>query len=271
MNLWTPSRTIESPRCPRCGGLNRAYLRANRRRMGMAHHVLCCCDQCYSLTHCVTSAVTYTRTDLSAYVGLVVLISGACYTVAENVTCTSPADVTVTSDWASCGRCLCEGTCESGTSCGWCACTPDCMRLVVSDVVLCSCMNQTSGGDLSWSWIVNINGSHDLSQTVACTWAKTITGAIRETTWASTNGSCSGGSTFEDVDVELSVGKINNTTAALSIEALLMGFIFQDTITVAAGNCESWSFSNDNTSGNCKDVGDNVAYGGSATVTACCP
>lgn len=77
--------------------------------------IYCCCSTCYKLTACLDSGdVSYTETDLSEYVGGVVLIDGDCYEVAEAETCTDPAAVTVDDSYDDCdGPCPCPSAIQA--------------------------------------------------------------------------------------------------------------------------------------------------------------
>lgn len=252
----------------------------------MSMHIFCCCKACYSLTHCDTEAVTYTKTDLSAYVGDVVAIGGECYTVGEPETCPSPADVTVTDDYATCEACETAQDpcpCDSAAACGDCdECTPDEIRVVFSGVTPCDCVPFGSAG-YNITFNTALNGSHTLTQVMGenCKWQVNYTNGLHENSWFS-DTDC-GGSPDEDRDndytilLELSGGTWTLTVSA-DVTYLDSGSIAIFHGTVAQSDSDCFEISpvtndQDGTAGN--DCGDDpvfdpiVALDGTATFTIC--
>lgn len=254
----------------------------------MSFHRACCCAPCYSLTHCDTEAVTYTKTDLSAYVGDVVAIGGECYTVGEPETCPSPADVTVTDDYETCEACETAQNpcpCDAGVmkQCGSCTdCTPDEIRVVFSGVSECSCFAFGSSGYLV-TLNTALNGAHTLAQSGGdnCVWTLTVSGGVHEEIYTATD--CAG-TADDSADTDYTI-TLERTGAGWELQvgysAALAGgeapVLFVGSVAESAdGDCiEIDAISNDldGTGGN--DCGDSPAAGlvvatdGTATFTIC--
>jgi len=75
---------------------------------------------CFSLTNCVTGVVTYSQSNLTAYIGQVVQdASGNCLTVATSLACISPAPFTPSGPpFADCISCSTPTVCYKLTKCG---------------------------------------------------------------------------------------------------------------------------------------------------------
>lgn len=251
----------------------------------MSFHRACCCAPCYSLTHCDTEAVTYTKTDLSAYVGDVVAIGGECYTVGEPETCPSPADVTVTDDYETCEACEAAQNpcpCDLG-NCGGCdECTPETIRVVFSGVTPCDCV-PFSGTGYTITFNTALNGSHTLTQVAGenCRWAVDYADGFQEYIWLS-DADCGGPPSDDEINgysiwLELSGGTWTLTVHA-DVTYLDSGpiAIFYGTVSQSDADCyEINPITNDHdgTAGN--DCGDFpvadpvVALDGTATFTIC--
>lgn len=61
--IWTPRKPkVESPNCPKCGGMRRQYARANRRRLGIGGLLATCCCPDGCTCDCGTNPSTITAT-----------------------------------------------------------------------------------------------------------------------------------------------------------------------------------------------------------------